>query len=250
MKGICSNPKCGKEIEYLKNSISVCLDCGHSLIPEYVDGYKGVWMSPDTIILRLEGLLKKYDYSFVLKSNKFKHEREAWVSAVWALGITHEINTEIWIEIETTEETPDTYVFYFDVIDNRNYKRVFNIEVADWEEHTDDLLNIIKNKSKKNYPDYFILLIYARNPKKKINSEEIYSKLKKIKIPFSEIWILTCTGNDDYVIQRLYPQKSEIPFNVKSLRDRFKNQISFAKFLKRGRGTDLENLGNFYLPLP
>ena len=248
MKYICSNPQCGRQSIHMEIDPK-CISCGSVLIPEYKDGYRGIWMSPETVISRFEGLIKKFGFNEIIKNNRFKHEREGWVSGVWALGITEITGKENFIEIETIQETPDTHVFYFDIINGNNHRQVFDVEVVDWEEHTGELIEIIKNKSSKNYPQNFTLLIYARHPGKEVNMEEIYKEVQHMNIPFGQIWVLGSSDVDDYDIFQIYGVKNHIKFNLSKLREKYKNQIPFSKFLMRGKGTDIENLGVIYLPL-
>jgi hypothetical protein len=244
---ICSNPKCGKEIN---SSVLNCPQCSSILIEEYKDGYKGIWMSPDIVISRFEGIVKRYGFEDAIKNNKFKQEREGWVSGVWALGITTQINKEIWVEIETVEQTPDTHVFYFETINGNNHRYVFDVEVVDWEEHTQNLMDIIIKKSRKSYASNFTLLIYGRHPGKTVNMEQIYGEVQKLKVPFWQIWILGGGDNNSYTIFQLFGGKNEIEFNLEILRNKFRKQIPFSKFLMRGTGTEIKNLGSIYLPLP
>jgi DNA-directed RNA polymerase subunit RPC12/RpoP len=113
----CQN--CQKEFSFNKQtSIEnlICKFCGRTLLAERIAGYKGVYMSPTIVITRFKSLVEKYGKNKAISDNKFKHEREAWVSAVWALGLNSVSNKEYWIEVETKDNTPDAYVIYFDTI--------------------------------------------------------------------------------------------------------------------------------------
>jgi hypothetical protein len=63
---------------------------------------------------------------------RFKQEREAWTSAVWALGQAERIGKEMWVEIETVEQTPDNKVHFIDQSKGYNSITTLNIEVVDW----------------------------------------------------------------------------------------------------------------------
>ena len=71
-------------------------------------------------------------------SGRFKQEREAWTSAVWALGLSEMNPKDFWVEIVTDEQTPDTRVHYLDQSAGYNHVMTYNVEVVDWETHVND----------------------------------------------------------------------------------------------------------------
>jgi hypothetical protein len=250
MRYICNNPNCGSELTSTKGAILQCPKCGTDLVGEHKDGYKGVWMSPETVISRFETIINKFGAATAIKDGRFKREREAWVSGVWGFGITQLTKKQSFIEIETIEQTPDNHVFYFDEIDGNNHRQIFDVEVVDWEEHTEDLMEVIRNKCKKNYPDTFTLLVYGRHPGKIVSMESIYAGVQSIKVPFGQIWVLANASENEFEMFQMYPVKNHSKFNLAEMREKFKDQPAFSKFLMRGKGTIPENLGTFYLPIP
>lgn len=213
--------------------------------------YKNLWMSPNVAIVRLSSLINKYGPQKVLKKSIFKHEREAWITALFFLGLKEISGKEYWIEIETRESTPDTYGYYLENINGNYHRRIFNIEITEWEEHSGGIMEIIKNKSNKFYPDFYFLLIYARKNGEIIDYDEIHNKIIELKVPFFEIWVLAnSSANNDYHLTEIYRQKFQIRFNLDSALSKNINQISFATFLKRGAGTKLTDLGTVYVPTP
>jgi len=130
MNACCSNLKCLKE-SVIDDMISLdkirCGSCGASLIAEKVDGYKNVWISPDFCLIRFRSLIKKHGVEQALRNNLYKHEREAWVSAMWALGLSSKTGKEYWVEIELKEDTPDTYIHSLDIINGNNHELKFNV---------------------------------------------------------------------------------------------------------------------------
>jgi len=214
-------------------------------------GYKNLWMSPSVAIVRLNYLIEKYGIQKILSKSIFKHEREAWIAAVFLLGLRQQDSKEYWLEIETEQATPDIYGYQLREVEG-NYRRdVYNIEITEWEEHGGNIIDIIKNKSKKSYSDYFFLLIYARKGGEIIDYSNIYNEILSFRIPFSEIWILASSSyNQDYHLTRVYKQIFQIRFNLNSAIINNKEQKSFATFLKRGKGTEFKNLGQILVPYP
>jgi hypothetical protein len=111
MKYCC--PQCEREDEVIGDSSPRCLVCKTALI-KATDGYKGLWMSPKIVIERMITINKKHGFHAAANDRRFKQEREAWTSAIWALGRTETTGRDYWVEIETVEQTPDTKVHYLD----------------------------------------------------------------------------------------------------------------------------------------
>jgi hypothetical protein len=61
-----------------------------------------------------------------------------------------------------------------------------NIEVVDFEPHSDDPMQVIKKKCQRAYPDYFTLLVLARNGNI-IKPEKFAEEIGLLKVPFSEV---------------------------------------------------------------
>ncbi len=214
-------------------------------------GYKNLWMSPNVAITRLNFLIKKYGIQTILNKSIFKHEREAWIAGVFLLGLRHADRKEYWLEIETENGTPDIYGYQLREVDGNYHRDVFNIEIVEWETHGGSIVDIIKNKSIKAYPDYFFLLIYARKGGEVIDYNKTCAEITNLRIPFLEIWVLAATSyNNDYHLTRIYRQKFQIRFNLNLAIIGNKEQTSFATFLNRGKGTEIENLGLIYVPYP
>ncbi len=250
MRYACSN--CQKEFKLDKQSHFPnpnCIICGGNLLLEKASGYKNILMSPAVVIERFKRCIDKYGKNEVIKDTRFKHEREAWVSAVWALGLNSISNKEYWIEVETVDGTPDTYVTYFDVLEGNNHRRIFNLEVVDWGDHENELTPILTKKFKKAYPNGYILLVYARNPNAVIDTKKIFGEVRSLKVPFGQVWVLGAPDIDKYTMFTLHPNYSLIDFDFNEAFLKNKNQISFMTTTGRGRGTGLEDLGQLYIPI-
>ncbi len=133
------------------------------MVPARAEGYTNLWMSPEFVVARFEKIIGTYGFEEA-KKGRFKREREAWISAVWALGLRETMKRiEYWIEIETLDQTPDCKVQFFDTTKGYNHRMILNLEIVEWEEHQDDVMNVIRAKCLKAYPDYFYLIVLARN---------------------------------------------------------------------------------------
>jgi hypothetical protein len=155
------------------------------------------------------------------------------------------------VEIETQNQTPDTKVHFLDQTTGDNVINTMSIEVVDWEEHVPELMEIIGTKCKKAYPAHFILVICGRSGKM-IDPSEIAAELKKLKVPFAAVW-LTGYADDSKTtvhVARLYPELGHNTFDLPRVVAKWDKQTAFGKPLQRGRGTDVQRLGDRYLPIP
>ncbi len=219
-------------------------------------GYKNLWLSPNQAIDRLRILIEKYGLETVLRKSIFKHEREAWIGGVFLLGLRDADKREWWIEIETEAATPDIYGFFLDTIDvgisKKGIRRnVMNIEIVEWEPHGAGILDLIGDKCKKAYPADYSLLVYVRRGGEVLNYQVIFEELKKVKVPFLQIWILVPSSYDnDYHLSSIYDKFIQIRFNLDRAIEGNKNQIRFATNTGRGLAANPENLGEIEVLLP
>jgi len=214
-------------------------------------GYKNLWMSPNVAIIRLNLLIEKYGIKTVVRNGLFRHEREAWIAASFLLGWRENNNEEYWLEIEMEEATPDIHGYTLRPLKRGFHREDYNFEIVEWEEHSKGILDVIKKKCKKCYPNYFLLLVYARKRGELIDYEKVHDEIKNNKVPFLDIWILAASSNsNDYHLTRVYRDKFQICFNLNEALKKVNNQSDYATNLGRGGGTDRKNLGVVYVPLP
>ncbi len=116
------------------------------------DSYEGLLMNPSFIIDRMSRIVGTYGLS-ELHSNgtRFKRDREAWTTAIFALGQTHLTGKQYWVEIETREQTPDTRIHYIDQSTGRNNVGTSDVEVIDWDDHVEDPLELVRGKCRKGF---------------------------------------------------------------------------------------------------
>jgi hypothetical protein len=213
--------------------------------------YKDIWISPNFMVDRMTLLLEKHSIDTVLSKSQFKQEREGWVAAAFLLGLGSIEGSEYWLEINSENDTPDVYAYYLRHVDGNNHRDILPIEVVDFEEHSENITSLITQKSQKEYPPYFALVVYARKGGAEIDYDAIAENAQKIRIPFREIWILSAISyEDDYRLTMVYPFKLQIPFNLHQEYERHKNQIPLATQLKRGKGTEPTFLGIKEIPFP
>lgn len=183
-------------------------------------------------------------------SGRYKREREACATALYALALSELSGSKYWVEIaEIIEQTPDTRVYQIDQTRGFNTLQKQSIEVVDWERHVDDPVELIRAKSGKQYPDDFCLLIAARAGKM-VYPQVIARDIRKMAVPFEEIWILGPSTTSVINVARLHPAIVQVQFDVFEALERAKTDADVLTKQKRGRETELVRLGQIYLPIP
>jgi uncharacterized protein YlzI (FlbEa/FlbD family) len=240
-------PKCKKEEEIIGDSVPLCLKCHVPMVK--ASGYAGLWMSPRFVIARMERTMGTRGIQLVTTHGRFKKEREAWTSGMFALGLAKLTGNEYWVEIETVEQTPDTRIRHIDQSSGHNVVRTQSCEIVDWEEHVQDILQVIRQKCQRAYPPYFCLLVLARNGTR-VDFEIVIQEVKKMRMPFAELWILGRLSIADMAMLRIIPDVLRVDFNILEAIEKTRDQQEFLTPGKRGTSTEFRDLGMAYLPVP
>ena len=245
MKFIC--PKCGTKQEVVGDD-TLCPTCRTALI-EIAPGYANLLMSPNEAIRRFEIVVAKLGFPQAW-SGRVKQEREAWISAVWALGLREITSREYWIEVETRDQTPDCKVRYVDSSPGYNLRGTINVEIVEWDQHRPDVMDVIVPKCAKAYPGNFSLLVFARNGKP--IGTHAAQQLKSLAVPFKEIWVLGRASVEDakYRMFMLYPTSRGVDFDLSDVLQKNSSQAEFAQFQKRSKRTEMSDRGMIHLPIP
>ena len=212
--------------------------------------YSELWMSPYIAIRRMATISETFGTERARTDGRFKKEREAWTTGVFALALSRLNGEQWWIEIETKDSTPDTRLRQLDQRSGNNVIQTRNIEVVDWEENVADIMEVIRKKCKRAYPDHYLLLVNARNGGKVLDFDRVIQEMKDIRSPFLEVWVVAFVGPDDMKVVRVAPGALSIDFKIRAELEKAKKQTPFIKRGKRGTGTELRDLGPAYLPIP
>ena len=147
-----------------------------------LESYTGLLMSPKFLIKRMQGVVEKHGRQKAESSGRFKHEREAWTSAVWALGLTKLTGQQLWVEIETIEQTPDTKVHHLDKSKGHHNLQIRNLEIVDWVPQVDSVMEVIE-QSPDGVP--VILYIGGVGTKKRTNTLPRTQSLRRFGVSTS-----------------------------------------------------------------
>src|SRR5579859_6797127 len=238
---------CGRDDEIIGDSSPHCLYCNVPLL-RATESYAGLLMSPEIVLRRMKTLVEKHGLSRV-ENGPFKHEREAWSTAIYALALSEINGKKYWVEIETSAQTPDSYLHCIDQSSGSNVDQIQSIEVVDWEEHNNDLLTLVEKKVKKAYPQHYCLLITGRSGQL-LEPHAFATKLLELTIPFAEIWIIGMPAYDTVNIARLFPDVMVKHFALSKALIAAKTEYSFMVKQQRGVSTEFVPLGSIYLPIP
>jgi hypothetical protein len=200
----------------------------------------------------MKKIIETYGYERARSDRLFRREREAWTSAAWALGLAENDQRQYWVEIETIDNTPDTRVHWMDQSSGNNVINTYSLEITDWEEHVDDLMQIIRQKCEKAYPPNYVLVILGRSGRT-VEPGEIVKEIRELpRVPFAEIWLLGRASSDRNTqrMVRLRPEGADVSFDLNRAVARTASQREFARLDGRGTGIEPCSSGDIYLPIP
>ena len=241
-------PNCGREEEILLDRNPRCRVCYVEMIA--ASDYSELWMSPYIAIRRMATISETFGIEQARTNGRFKKEREAWTTAVLAVALSRLNGEQWWIEIETKDSTPDTKLRQLDQSSGNNVIQTRNIEVVDWEENVAEIMEVIRKKCSRAYPDHYLLLVNARNSGKVLDFDRVIQEMKGIHSPFLEVWVVAFVGPDDMKVVRVAPGTLSVDLKIRAELERAKKQTPFMKRGSRGTGTELRDLGPAYLPIP
>jgi hypothetical protein len=213
--------------------------------------YKGYCFGLAFVIYRMKKIFETYGNVEAVSDRRFKHEREAWAAAAWALGLREIEERDYWVEIETEDNTPDTKIHRLDQSTGNNIVGTYNIEVVDWEEHVDDLMQVIRQKCERAYPADFGLLVLGRSGKE-WDPNAVMEAIRGLRVPFAQIWIVgrPLQDQDKVWMVRLFPEGADVLFDLSDAVKRSEKQPQITRREQRGTGTEFRVLGDIYFPIP
>jgi hypothetical protein len=239
--------QCGRTEQVFGDDTPACWTCGAPLI-KATPSYAGCMMSPEFALLRMKKVVEKYGLN-AAASGRFKQEREASSTALYALALSEMTGAKYWVEVETIQQTPDTTVYEIDQSQGRNILRQQSVEVVDWEQHVDDPMELIRAKSRKRYPADYRLLIAARSGKM-VYPQVIARDIRKMTVPFEEVWILGLPTSHTVNIARVHPTIFQLEFDIFEALKKAKTDADVMSKRQRGKETEFVYLGPIYLPIP
>ncbi len=241
-------PNCGRDEEILLDRNPSCVFCRVEIIA--ASNYSELWMSPYIAIKRMATISETYGVERARTDSRFEKDREAWTTGVLALALSKLKGEEWWIEIETVDSTPDTKLQQIDQSSGHNVIQTRSIEIVDWEENVDDIMEVIGKKCSRAYPGHYLLLVNARHSGKVLDFDRVIEEMKKIPSPFLEVWVVAFIGRDDVKVVRVAPGGPAIDLKARAELEMARKQKPFLRRGIRGADTEFRDLGPVYLPIP
>jgi len=241
-------PNCGRDEEVLLDRNPNCRFCRVEMIA--ASKYSDLWMSPYIAIIRMKTISETYGTERACTDGRFKKDREAWTTGMLALALSKLKDEKWWVEIETVDSTPDTKLRRIDQSSGHNVIQTRNIEVVDWEENVDDVMEVIGKKCSRAYPGHYLLLVNARHGGKVLEVDRVIEEMKKIRSPFLEVWVVAFIGPDDVKVVRVAPGGLAIDLKARAELEMARRQKPFLRRGIRGTDTQFRDLGPVYLPIP
>jgi len=245
MRFICL--KCGRSEEVIGDKNPLCLYCNGPM-KQAVRSYAGLWMSPEFVIRRMRTVVESFGFQGA-EHGRFKKEREAWASGIYALALSETEGKQYWVEVETVAQTPDTYVHQIDQSKGRNTITSQSIEVVDWEEHTDNVMELIRKKCSRPYSPIFSLLVSGRSDKV-IEPDALASEIVQLTVPSAQVWMVGVSDYNKAHASLLYPNFMVVQFDVQAAFQKARPVAEIIQKLQRGKSMEFVPLGAMYLPIP
>jgi hypothetical protein len=229
-------PNCSREETILLDRHPLCRICLVEMIP--ASDYSGLWMSPFIVIRRMVTIRETYGVEVASTDGRLKKEREAFTTGLLALGILRLTGEQWWVEIETKDNTPDTKLKRLDQSSGNNVVQTRPVEVVDWEENVDDVMEVIRKKCGRAYPADYLLAVNARHVGKVLEPERIVKEMKSIRSPFLEVWVIAFAGPDEVRVMRVSPGDLGTDLKLAAELEKASQQPPFMT--PRMRGTGIE----------
>lgn len=130
--------------------------------------------------------------------------------------------------------------------DGRRREKLHNLEIVEFVDYySGELLELIKSKLEKAYPDYYSLVCYI-NRDSEIEIGNLARSIAIEKPKLSSIWIMSNQNGQCFAYQ-IYPTVSEFRFNL--FESLSKQRLGDFYKTRRGSGKgDFEELGFISLP--
>ena len=125
------------------------------------------------------------------------------------------------------------------------------MEVVDWVSRVDSPMQPIEQKCRRAYPNFFSLLVLARSGKTAY-PQEIAREIRKLTVPFAEIWILGRASEQDTKVHvvKVHPFVLHADFDIRHALKKAKNEADILQPQQRGTSIEFRHLGQVYLPIP
>jgi len=150
-------------------------------------------LSPKFLFDWWDGVIDKFGGEVALtnKSPDFKLARELWVACVFACCKRLSSEKEHWVSA-VSDQAPDALVAYFDLDDIGANRQIYQIEVTEYDSHSESLQQTLKKKLDKAYHPTTRIICYMTHSKEDsmVNLDEIIEYVESNNPRNYEVWLL------------------------------------------------------------
>lgn len=177
-----------------------------------------VWFSPRFAIEYLWRLLDKHG-DVVLKTSKYKKEREAWIMGVALLGVMKLTGAKWWLQVPKNDP-PDMEVMTLvpDHVKQQNEMRHRLVEIMQITKYTNDTIvnEIMRKLRNKSYPPKTALVVYLNRKMFIEDMWKISAEFVDARPPVADIWIVASVKPDsqEYIFFSLYPTVQTVTYDI------------------------------------
>lgn len=189
-----------------------------------------ILVHPVVVVKLIDHTTQQVEPSKVIRDRTYAITREAWIAAVFLLGLKKITQKTWWLRVNPEENSAeDIYATSYKPINiSGSIQYILSIQVF---RHTDhdkgSVIEGIKKKLKKTDLSNCILVCYLMKWEF-VKWNELHEEIKKSKPSASEIWIIGNVGNRKMTIFQVYPclNHAEVDLDVVSIP---KNEPKFIK---------------------
>ena len=182
----------------------------------------------------------------VLENRRYKLTLEAWISAMFLIGIGKETRTDWWLNpVKDNSGSPDfnCYTFIRDTLRESTSKPRIKLEVFEWRKEqteTDFIEALRKIKLNKIVDPQLAIVCYIRRNTTLSSAVELNAQLKKLSPRVKDIWYLADVSKDSktWRLTQIFPNTLAIDLDYDQIL-KMKEKRSFI-YAYRGKSDQIE----------
>lgn len=197
----------------------------------------GKYYSPKNVVYEFSQLIKTVGQAAAFSERKYQADRELWISALFALGISANGKESYWVGYGK-DNTPDAEVIALKESEHLKGKgrdlELTPVEIMEFEHHSSSFEKELVKKLSKQYPANFHLLIFVTKPDV-LYHDDLVKILEKHKPNLAAVWLLGGTTKE-MNLWELYPNPQWAKYDAVAVANSL--EISDILSPKRGIGYD------------
>ncbi len=167
----------------------------------------------------LTDLMRKYTPDVVLRSPKYKKEKEAWIMGVALFGVIKITRVRWWLQVPT-DDPPDMKAMMLtpDHDKNLNIMNYREVEIMQITKHTNGTIveEILRKLKGNSYPKEWALVVYLNRAMFIEDMRKISNELVEAKPKIADIWVVASTtpNANKYILFSLFPEVQTVTYDI------------------------------------